>query len=51
MTRSLLKRWRKPKPDDVPVRLPFSNIMEFAITLLSSNRGAEAALRGCGMKG
>lgn len=35
MTRHLLERWRKPKPDDVPVRLPFSDIMEFAIALLS----------------
>lgn len=35
MTRSLLKGWRKPKPDDVPVRLPFSHIMEFAMALLS----------------
>lgn len=27
MTRHLLERWRKPKPDDVPVRLPFCDIM------------------------
>ena len=33
MTRSLLKRWRKSKQDDVPVRLPFSDIMEFATGL------------------
>lgn len=35
MKRLSLKRWRKPKPDDVPVRLPFSDIMEFAIALVS----------------
>lgn len=35
MKRLSLKRWRKPKPDDVPVRLPFSDIMEFAMALLS----------------
>lgn len=35
MKRLSLKRWRKPKPDDVPVRLPFSDILEFAMALLS----------------
>ena len=35
MKRLSLERWRKPKPDDVPVRLPFSDIMEFAMALLS----------------
>jgi hypothetical protein len=35
VTRHLLERRRQPKPDDAPIRLRFSDIMEFAIALLS----------------
>jgi len=30
-----LKRWRKPMPDNVPLRIPFGDITEFAMALLS----------------
>jgi hypothetical protein len=45
VTRHLLERWRKPKPEDVPVRLPFSDIIEFAIALLSISPRELQALR------